>query len=142
MLPHSEFQNSGLKKMVVKGPFLKVVFFFFPVHLVNLHILVNESQYFTSILFGLTDQEYMEFLEFLAKPVENLPSAEVQLERREAERSGQLNTFSIIKLQHNTETAKVVCFNQIREQVSDFASCTCSCCERCSHSYTSNGLRS
>ncbi|XP_022762730.1 regulator of nonsense transcripts UPF3-like isoform X2 [Durio zibethinus] len=33
------------------------------------------------------DPEYLEFLEFLAKPVENLPSAEIQLERREAERS-------------------------------------------------------
>jgi len=33
------------------------------------------------------DCEYLEFLEFLAKPVENLPSAEVQLERREAERA-------------------------------------------------------
>ncbi|XP_057813894.2 regulator of nonsense transcripts UPF3 isoform X1 [Cryptomeria japonica] len=34
------------------------------------------------------DIEYLEFLEILAKPVENLPSAEVQLERREAERAG------------------------------------------------------
>ncbi|GFY89288.1 Smg-4/UPF3 family protein [Actinidia rufa] len=34
------------------------------------------------------DPDYMEFLEFLAKPVENLPSAEIQLERREAERAG------------------------------------------------------
>lgn len=34
------------------------------------------------------DSEYLEFLEFVAKPVENLPSAEVQLERREAERAG------------------------------------------------------
>ncbi|XP_008218705.1 PREDICTED: regulator of nonsense transcripts UPF3-like [Prunus mume] len=34
------------------------------------------------------DPEYLEFLEFLAKPAENLPSAEIQLERREAERSG------------------------------------------------------
>ncbi|PPD77985.1 hypothetical protein GOBAR_DD25082 [Gossypium barbadense] len=34
------------------------------------------------------DPEYLEFLEFLAKPVENLPSAEMQLERREAERAG------------------------------------------------------
>ncbi|KAF5197370.1 Regulator of nonsense transcripts upf3 [Thalictrum thalictroides] len=33
------------------------------------------------------DPEYMEFLEFLAKPVENLPSAEIQLEKREAERA-------------------------------------------------------
>ncbi|KAB2051271.1 hypothetical protein ES319_A12G044800v1 [Gossypium barbadense] len=34
------------------------------------------------------DPEYLEFLEFLEKPVENLPSAEIQLERREAERAG------------------------------------------------------
>lgn len=34
------------------------------------------------------DPEYLKFLEFLAKPVENLPSAEIQLERREAERAG------------------------------------------------------
>ncbi|KAK4254459.1 hypothetical protein QN277_009842 [Acacia crassicarpa] len=34
------------------------------------------------------DSEYLEFLEVLAKPIENLPSAEIQLERREAERSG------------------------------------------------------
>ncbi|WVZ01554.1 hypothetical protein V8G54_027623 [Vigna mungo] len=31
--------------------------------------------------------EYLEFLELLSKPVENLPSAEIQLEKREAERS-------------------------------------------------------
>jgi regulator of nonsense transcripts 3 len=37
----------------------------------------------------LKDPEYLEFLEFLAKPVENLPSAEIQLERREAERAGK-----------------------------------------------------
>ncbi|KAL3639636.1 NMD pathway component [Castilleja foliolosa] len=36
----------------------------------------------------LKDPEYLRFLEFLAKPVENLPSAGIQLERREAERSG------------------------------------------------------
>ncbi|KAF7842799.1 regulator of nonsense transcripts UPF3-like isoform X1 [Senna tora] len=34
------------------------------------------------------DSEYLEFLENLAKPIENLPSAEIQLERKEAERSG------------------------------------------------------
>lgn len=34
------------------------------------------------------DPEYLKFLEFIAKPVENLPSAEIQLERREAERAG------------------------------------------------------
>ncbi|XP_022876560.1 regulator of nonsense transcripts UPF3-like isoform X1 [Olea europaea var. sylvestris] len=36
----------------------------------------------------LKDPEYQEFLEFLAKPVENLPSAEIQLERKESERAG------------------------------------------------------
>lgn len=36
----------------------------------------------------LLDSEYLEFLELIAKPVENLPSAEIQLERREAERAG------------------------------------------------------
>lgn len=36
----------------------------------------------------IKDPEYVEFLEHLAKPVENLPSAEIQLERREAERAG------------------------------------------------------
>ncbi|KAJ4966639.1 hypothetical protein NE237_018488 [Protea cynaroides] len=34
------------------------------------------------------DPEYLEFLELISKPVENLPSAEIQLERREAERAG------------------------------------------------------
>lgn len=40
-------------------------------------------------IYELVDPEYLEFLEFLAKPVENLPSAEIQLERKEAERAGQ-----------------------------------------------------
>ncbi|MBA0614377.1 hypothetical protein Godav_014681 [Gossypium davidsonii] len=44
----------------------------------------------------LKDPEYLEFLEFLAKPVENLPSAEIQLERREAERVGALKDSSIV----------------------------------------------
>ncbi|KHG25362.1 MAM domain-containing glycosylphosphatidylinositol anchor 1 [Gossypium arboreum] len=43
-----------------------------------------------------TDPEYLEFLEFLAKPVENLPSAEIQLERREAERVGALKDSFIV----------------------------------------------
>lgn len=34
------------------------------------------------------DPKYLEFLEMIAKPVENLPSAEIQLERKEAERPG------------------------------------------------------
>ncbi|XP_072969731.1 regulator of nonsense transcripts UPF3-like isoform X6 [Typha angustifolia] len=33
------------------------------------------------------DPEYQEFLEILARPVEHLPSAEIQLERKEAERA-------------------------------------------------------
>ncbi|XP_047341615.1 regulator of nonsense transcripts UPF3-like [Impatiens glandulifera] len=42
------------------------------------------------------DPEFLEFLEFIAKPVENLPSAEIQLERREAERSGAAKDSPII----------------------------------------------
>ncbi|GMJ14236.1 hypothetical protein like AT1G33980 [Hibiscus trionum] len=34
------------------------------------------------------DPDYLEFLKLIAKPVENLPSAEIQLERKEAELSG------------------------------------------------------
>ncbi|RRT58860.1 hypothetical protein B296_00011081 [Ensete ventricosum] len=39
---------------------------------------------------GYLDPEYVEFLELISKPVEHLPSAEIQLERKEAERAGQL----------------------------------------------------
>lgn len=42
------------------------------------------------------DPEYLEFLEFLAKPAENLPSAEIQLERREAERAGAVKETPIV----------------------------------------------
>ncbi|CAI9304415.1 unnamed protein product [Lactuca saligna] len=35
----------------------------------------------------MKDPEYLEFLESVSKPVENLPSAEIQLERKEAERA-------------------------------------------------------
>ncbi|KAL3620807.1 hypothetical protein CASFOL_035719 [Castilleja foliolosa] len=44
----------------------------------------------------LKDSEYLEFLEFVAKPVENLPSAEIQLERREAERAGAPKAAPIV----------------------------------------------
>ncbi|XP_031490593.1 regulator of nonsense transcripts UPF3-like isoform X1 [Nymphaea colorata] len=47
----------------------------------------------------LKDPEYLEFLEMLAKPVENLPSAEIQLERREAGRaSGAKETLIVTPL--------------------------------------------
>ncbi|KAM7474570.1 hypothetical protein LguiB_021813 [Lonicera macranthoides] len=42
------------------------------------------------------DPEYLEFLELIAKPVENLPSAEIQLERREAERAGASKEAPIV----------------------------------------------
>ncbi|XP_048135306.1 uncharacterized protein LOC115728987 isoform X3 [Rhodamnia argentea] len=44
----------------------------------------------------ITDPEYIEFLKFLVKPVENLPSVEIQLERREAERSGAAEGVPIV----------------------------------------------
>jgi regulator of nonsense transcripts 3 len=42
------------------------------------------------------DPEYLEFLELISKPVENLPSAEIQLERREAERAGASREAPIV----------------------------------------------
>ncbi|KAK1552299.1 hypothetical protein Q3G72_014131 [Acer saccharum] len=42
------------------------------------------------------DPDYVEFLEVIAKPVENLPSAEIQLERREAERTGAVKDNPIV----------------------------------------------
>ncbi|KAI8532052.1 hypothetical protein RHMOL_Rhmol11G0183500 [Rhododendron molle] len=42
------------------------------------------------------DPDYTEFLEFLEKPVENLPSAEIQLERKEAERAGAAKDTPIV----------------------------------------------
>ncbi|CAN4108146.1 unnamed protein product [Withania somnifera] len=44
----------------------------------------------------LKDPEYLEFLEFISKPIENLPSAEIQLERKEAERSGSAKDAPIV----------------------------------------------
>ncbi|KAI3707824.1 hypothetical protein L2E82_36680 [Cichorium intybus] len=42
------------------------------------------------------DPEYLEFLESISKPVENLPSAEIQLERKEAERAGLAKEAPIV----------------------------------------------
>ncbi|CAH8354879.1 unnamed protein product [Eruca vesicaria subsp. sativa] len=42
------------------------------------------------------DPEYLEFLKLIAQPVENLPSAEIQLERRESEQSGASKSAPIV----------------------------------------------
>ncbi|KAJ8755607.1 hypothetical protein K2173_022202 [Erythroxylum novogranatense] len=42
------------------------------------------------------DPEYLEFLEVIGKPAENLPSAEIQLERREAERAGAAKDATVV----------------------------------------------
>ncbi|KAG6490627.1 hypothetical protein ZIOFF_051936 [Zingiber officinale] len=42
------------------------------------------------------DPEYIEFLELVSKPVEHLPSAEIQLERKEAERAGTTKDTPIV----------------------------------------------
>ncbi|XP_076883884.1 regulator of nonsense transcripts UPF3-like [Bidens hawaiensis] len=42
------------------------------------------------------DPQYLEFLEFVSKPVENLPSAEIQLERKEAEQAGAAKEAPIV----------------------------------------------
>ncbi|KAL8264891.1 hypothetical protein R6Q59_023021 [Mikania micrantha] len=42
------------------------------------------------------DPEFLEFLELVSKPVENLPSAEIQLERKEVERAGAAKETPIV----------------------------------------------
>ncbi|XP_076934040.1 regulator of nonsense transcripts UPF3-like isoform X1 [Bidens hawaiensis] len=42
------------------------------------------------------DPEYLQFLEFISKPVENLPSAEIQLEKKEAERAAAAKEAPIV----------------------------------------------
>ncbi|XP_020577021.1 regulator of nonsense transcripts UPF3-like isoform X2 [Phalaenopsis equestris] len=42
------------------------------------------------------DPEYLEFLELLTRPAENLPSADIQLERREAERAGPAKEVLVV----------------------------------------------
>ncbi|XP_010542917.1 PREDICTED: regulator of nonsense transcripts UPF3-like isoform X2 [Tarenaya hassleriana] len=42
------------------------------------------------------DPGYLEFLKIIARPVENLPSAEIQLERKEAEQSGTMTDTLIV----------------------------------------------
>lgn len=41
------------------------------------------------------DPDYLEFLKVIAKPAEHLPSAEIQLERKEAEQAGLLLVCTI-----------------------------------------------
>ncbi|KAI3722042.1 hypothetical protein L2E82_33066 [Cichorium intybus] len=53
------------------------------------------------------NSEYLEFLELLLKPVENLPSAEIQLERKEAEQAegGQRGSLPNGKLRRRANGA-------------------------------------
>ena len=43
--------------------------------------------------FTVLDPKYLEFLEMLSKPTENLPNAEIQLERKEDERASRDHSF-------------------------------------------------
>lgn len=57
------------------------------------YLLMFSSLVYIVLYNSWLDPEYVEFLEQIAKPIENLPSAEIQLERKEAERAGQLFYF-------------------------------------------------
>lgn len=93
MLLHNVFQNSRQKRMPVKEQYPKVLatlrlksdICFICVLLCIESFPFDKHKYFCG---DCLDSEYLEFLEALAKPIENLPSAEIQLERKEAERSG------------------------------------------------------
>ncbi|KAJ0085937.1 hypothetical protein Patl1_07546 [Pistacia atlantica] len=85
--------------------------------LLNGHVFVNEkgSQFKTIVEYApsqrvpkpctrkdsregtiYNDPDYLEFLKLIAKPVENLPSAEIQLERKEAELSSATKETPIV----------------------------------------------
>lgn len=49
----------------------------------------------------------MQFLEQISKPVENLPSAEIQLERKEAEKAGQPNQIIWTSFLYNWNSSYV-----------------------------------
>ena len=49
----------------------------------SFHLLLLLLLFWTRI-----DPDYLEFLKLIAKPPEHLPSAEIQLERKEAEQAG------------------------------------------------------
>ncbi|KAK6777713.1 hypothetical protein RDI58_024431 [Solanum bulbocastanum] len=75
-----------------KGTQFKTIVEYAPSQRVPKHWLKKDAREGTI----LKDPAYMEFLEFLAKPVENLPSAEIQLERKEAERAGSAKDAPIV----------------------------------------------
>ncbi|XP_048135305.1 regulator of nonsense transcripts UPF3-like isoform X2 [Rhodamnia argentea] len=75
-----------------KGAQFKTIVEYAPFQRVPAQRLRKDSREGTLI----TDPEYIEFLKFLVKPVENLPSVEIQLERREAERSGAAEGVPIV----------------------------------------------
>lgn len=58
----------------------------------------SSSHFLSHLATPCADPEYMAFVEHLAKPTEYLPSAEVQLERREAEKAASLGTYLVVFL--------------------------------------------
>jgi len=90
--PSQQVPKSNIKKDGREGTFMKglrqslflilcpIVPFYHITIFLNLDFVVLE----------LLDPEYLEFLELISKPTEHLPSAEIQLERKEAERAGRI----------------------------------------------------
>ena len=90
--PSQQVPKSNIKKDGREGTFMKglrqslflilcpIVPFYHITIFLNLDFVVLE----------LLDPEYLELLELISKPTEHLPSAEIQLERKEAERAGRI----------------------------------------------------
>lgn len=53
-------------------------------------VLTGTGNTLRTVYFCIADPEYLAFVEQLAKPAEYLPSAEIQLERRDAEKAAAL----------------------------------------------------
>lgn len=101
MLLLSVCQNYLLGGMVVRGPFIKVLTqlpfalslyrasISLPcAHWIVLCCITTVYLYLCIYSFYDVDPDYLEFLKLIAKPAEHLPSAEIQLERKEAEQAG------------------------------------------------------
>ncbi|XBJ02236.1 hypothetical protein VPH35_021666 [Triticum aestivum] len=81
-VPKSNIKKDARQGTITKGlkqAFLLSNMYRTSIFLVFSNLVISVVEY--------SDPEYLEFLELISKPTEHLPSAEIQLERKEAERA-------------------------------------------------------
>lgn len=92
-IPKSNIKKDGREGTIMKG--LRRSFFLILCIVSFCHITIFLNYFF---FLELLDPEYLEFLELISKPTEHLPSAEIQLERKEAERAGTICHYYFLPL--------------------------------------------